>query len=53
MILNRCKDTLRKFLADEKKAAYMISQTWIDEVVFIFESLKDLDVYPDLIPQII
>jgi len=25
MILNRCKETLKRFLADEKKAAYMIS----------------------------
>jgi hypothetical protein len=53
ILVNRCKETLKKFLSDEKKASIMINQNRIDEVVFILKKLVQLEVYSELIPGLI
>lgn len=54
ILLERCRDTLQKFLYDEMRAgSIMMSQQRAEEVVFIMEKLMELEVYPDLLNEII
>lgn len=54
ILLERCKDTLHKFLYDEMKSGTMLmGQQRAKEVVFILEKLKNLDVYPNLLNEIV
>ena len=54
ILLERCKDTLQKFLYDEMRSgSIMMSQQRAEEVVFIMEKLKELEVYPGLLNEII
>lgn len=54
ILLDRCKDTLNRFLYDEMKSgSIMMSQQRAEEVVFILDKLKNLEVYPDLLNEIV
>lgn len=54
ILLERCKDTLKKFLYDEMKSGpIMMSQQRAEEVVFIMEKLRKLEVYPNLLNEIV
>ena len=54
ILLDRCKDTLNRFLYDEMKSgSIMMSQQRAEEVVFILEKLKNLEVYPELLNEIV
>jgi hypothetical protein len=54
ILLERCKETLKKFLYDEMKSGtIMMSQQRAEEVVFIIEKLRKLEVYPNLLNEIV
>ena len=54
ILLERCKDTLNRFLYDEMKTGLiMMSQQRAEEVVFILDKLKTLEIYPDLLNEIV
>ena len=47
ILINRCKQTLKKFIKDEKKVGSVgMSKSRISEVVFILDKLSELDCYP-------
>jgi len=49
MLINRCKDTLKKYAQDEMKTGSMsLPRQRINEAVFILEKLKALDCYPEV-----
>lgn len=46
-MINRCRQTLKKFISDEQKTGSVgVSKGRISETVFIIEKLRDLDCYP-------
>ncbi|CAI2383397.1 unnamed protein product [Moneuplotes crassus] len=54
VLLERCQETLSKFLYDEMKSgSIMMSQQRAEEVVFIMEKLKELEIYPNLLNEIV
>ena len=47
ILINRCKQTLKKFIKDEKKVGSVgMPKSRIAEIVFILDKLRDLDCYP-------
>lgn len=47
ILINRCKQTLKRFIKDEQKVGSVgLSKSRISEVVFILDKLRDLDCYP-------
>lgn len=47
VLINRCLQTLRKFIKDEAKVgAVGIPKQRVNEIVFILENLRDLDSWP-------
>lgn len=47
ILINRCRQTLKKFISDEQKVGSVgMSKGRISETVFIIERLRDLDCYP-------
>ena len=48
ILINRCKDTLKKYSHDEQKSGSIsLPRQRINECVFILEKLRTLDCYPD------
>ena len=48
ILINRCKQTLKKFIKDEKKVGSQgMAKGRVAEVVFILDKLRDLDCYPN------
>ncbi|MCQ2815941.1 MAG: hypothetical protein MJ252_01625 [archaeon] len=48
ILLKRCKNVLQKYLEDEIKSGAMpLSRSRLEEVKFIFEKLKNLEVFPN------
>ncbi len=46
VLINRCKETLKKFVLDEQKSGTMeLPRQRINEVIFILEKLKSLETY--------
>ena len=47
ILVNRCKQTLKKFIKDEQKVGSVgLSKARTNEVVFILDKLRNLDCYP-------
>ena len=47
ILLKRCKDTMKKYLDDEIKSGAMpLSRNRIEEIKFILEHLKNLEIFP-------
>ena len=47
ILINRCKQTLKRFIKDEQKVGSVgMPKSRISEVVFILDKLRDLDCYP-------
>ena len=50
ILIKRCKETLKKFLDDEIKSGSMpLSRSRLEDIKFVLEKLKVLEVYPDYI----
>lgn len=48
ILIKRCRDMMRKFLDDEIKSGAMpLSRTRLEEIKFVLDKIKTLDVYPD------
>ncbi|MCQ2818473.1 MAG: hypothetical protein MJ252_14490, partial [archaeon] len=48
ILIKRCKDTLKKFLDDEVKSGAMpLGRSRLEDVKFVLEKIKTLEVYPD------
>lgn len=49
VLINRCRDTLKKYANDEQKSGQMsLPRQRVSEVVFILEKLRQLDCYPEV-----
>lgn len=50
ILIKRCRDMMRKFLDDEIKSGAMpLSRTRLEEIKFVLDKIKTLDVYPDFL----
>ena len=50
ILIKRCKETLKKFLDDEIKSGSMpLSRSRLEDIKFVLEKLKLLEIYPDYI----
>ena len=48
ILIKRCKETLKKFLEDEIKSGSMpLSRSRLEDIKFVLEKLKNLNVYPN------
>jgi C-terminal region of Mon2 protein len=49
VLINRCRDTLKKYASDEQKSGNMtLPRQRVSEAVFILEKLRQLDCYPEV-----
>ena len=49
VLINRCRDTLRKYASDEQKSGNMtLPRQRVSEAVFILEKLRQLDCFPEM-----
>lgn len=52
VLINRCRDTLRKYVADEQKSgSTTLPRQRVSEAVFILEKLRQLDCFPEVQPE--
>ena len=50
ILIRRCRDMMRKFLDDEIKSGAMpLSRTRLEEIKFVLDNIRTLDVYPDFL----
>ena len=50
ILIRRCRDMMRKFLDDEIKSGAMpLSRTRLEELKFVLDNIRTLDVYPDFL----
>ena len=48
ILIKRCKEILKKFLADEIKSGSMpLSRSRLEDIKYVLEKLKKLEIYPD------
>ena len=51
VLINRCRDSLKKYVADElKSGSTTLPRQRVSEVVFILDKLRILDCYPETQP---
>ncbi len=49
VLINRCRDTLKKYTSDEQKSGSMtLPRQRVSEAVFTLEKLRQLDCYPEV-----
>ena len=52
VLINRCRDTLKKYVADEQKSgSTTLPRQRVSEAVFILEKLRQLDCFPEVQPE--
>ena len=52
VLINRCRDTLKKYAMDEMKSGNMsLPRQRVSEAAFILEKLRQLDCYPEIQSQ--
>ena len=48
ILIKRCKEILKKFLADEIKSGSMpLSRSRLEDIKYVLDKLKKLEIYPD------
>jgi hypothetical protein len=49
VLINRCRETLKKYANDEMKSGNMsLPRQRVSEAAFILEKLRQLDCYPEI-----